>query len=186
MSDTSPDADASSPPRDAPLLDAWLQSRLDHCLTVVLLASHDDSDTGAEQRLAVALAPLQEARLRVERLARPNALSAAMPDEAALEHALLRIELLAPDVLLVEHHVTAGDNRWSVAVLRVADRLGLCDRALVALYGAGVTRVGARRLGFEDGYPLDMPAATLVATLAREAVARDELRRHGSSPPCYL
>lgn len=186
MSDTSPGSEASEPPRDVELLDDWLRSRLDHCLTAVLLMSPAASDTGAEQRLAAALAPLREARLRVQRVARPDALSAGTPDDATIERALLGIELLAPDAVLVEHDMATDGGRWPVAVLSVADRLGLSDRSFMALYGPGVTRERGRRLGFEDGYPLDMPDATLVAALAREAVARDELRRHGSSPPCYL
>ncbi len=47
-------------------------------------------------------------------------------------------------------------------------------------------RAQARALGFEDGFALDVPLATLLAALAREAVAHDELHQRGSSPPCYL
>jgi hypothetical protein len=47
-------------------------------------------------------------------------------------------------------------------------------------------RAQARALGLEDGFALDVPLATLLAALARETVAHDELRQRGSSPPCYL
>jgi hypothetical protein len=58
---------------------------------------------------------------------------------------------------------------------------------LVALLAPGEgMRAQARALGFEDGFALDVPLATLLAALACEAVAYDELRRRGSSPPCYL
>lgn len=181
-----PAFDSDNPPDMPAALDEWLRARLDHRLTVVLLApprtgADGGADGGvtaaAEAALAAAIAPLAEARLRVERCPDPA-------DLAIIERTLLHAEGLYPDVLLVEQ--AAADDAFPRAVLRVADRLGILDRAFVALIGAEVTRQSARGRGFEDGYPVDMPAGGLLATLAREAVARDELRRHGSSPPCYL
>ena len=72
------------------------------------------------------------------------------------------------------------------ALLERAEALGLRDRSLVALIGPQVTRDLAHRLLFEEGYPATMPTAQLLWSLAQEAIARDELRRRGSSPPCYL
>lgn len=187
----SPDAsDASTPPQDAAELDEWLRSHLDHRLTVVLLVPPASAAGPAESILTAAMASHAEMRLRVERIP-PSAPDSAPvpPDAAAIEHALLKIDALYPDVLLVERAAdpAAGvDDAWPRAVFRIADRLGLCDRAFMTLVGPGVTREYARRLGFEDGYPLETPAPELARKLAREAVARDELRRHGSSPPCYL
>lgn len=196
MADTPPLPDATDPPHDATQIDEWLRSRLDHRLTVVLLATSPHHAADAEDVLAAAIAPLSEARLRIERLTTAGAAPAgavesqpaapdAVPADAAIERALLKLDALYPDVLLVEQ-TGADDGVWPRAALRVADRLGLCERAFVALLGVHVTREQARRLGYEDGYPLDTPAAALMSMLAREAVARDELRRHGSSPPCYL
>lgn len=167
--------DSDNPPIAPAALDDWLRARLDHRLTVVLLAPQRDDAAADETSLAVAIAPLAEARLRIARCPDPA-------DTAAIERTLLAVERLYPDVLLVER--SGADNTFPRMVLRVADRLGLLDRAFVALIGADVTREGARRSGFEDGYTLDDP--DLPRTLAREAVARDQLRRHGSSPPCYL
>jgi hypothetical protein len=64
--------------------------------------------------------------------------------------------------------------------------MGLTDRSVVALIGPLVTRDLAHQLRFEEGYPAATPTAQLLWSLAREAIGRDELRRRGSSPPCYL
>jgi hypothetical protein len=72
------------------------------------------------------------------------------------------------------------------AWLESAGQLGLCDRGFVALIGPYITRKGARGLGYEDGIPSTTSCQQLATLVAREAVARDELGRRGSSPPCYL
>jgi hypothetical protein len=76
--------------------------------------------------------------------------------------------------------------RWPRELLKVADRMGLRDRAFFALVGDRMTRETAHRMGYEDGFSVYIPGYDLVAALAREAVAREQARRHGSSPPCYL
>lgn len=167
--------DSDSPPAAPTALDDWLRSRLDHPVTIVLLSASESGVSASERALASTVAGHVEIRLRVERCPAP-------PIETAIERALLAVERRYPDVLLVEQSGT--DVTFSRMVLRVADRLGLLDRAFVALIGPDVTRDGARRRGFEDGYTLDDP--DILRILSREAVARDELRRHGSSPPCYL
>ena len=167
--------DSGNPPATPAALDDWLRSRLDHPMTIVLLPTAKSGASASARVLASAVAGYAEMRLHVEPCPAP-------PIEAAIERALLAVERLYPDVLLVER--SDADGAFPRMVLRVADRLGLLDRAFVALIGADVTREGARRRGFEDGYMLDDP--DLPRILAREAVARDELRRHGSSPPCYL
>jgi hypothetical protein len=84
----------------------------------------------------------------------------------------------------------AADDEREVAaattLLERAEALGLRDRTFLALIGSHVTRDLAHRLLFEEGYPATTPTAQLLWSLAREAIARDELRRRGSSPPCYL
>ena len=177
MSDSPFSDDALDPPADPSQLDEWLRSRLDHRVTIVLLAPPQSDPTMAERALAAAVTSYTELRLRVEQCPAPE-------DALAVERMLLEVERLSPDVLVVEQG--GASETWPRVALRVADRLGLCDRAFVALIGSAVTRQDARRLGFEDGFSLDTPAAALVRALAREAVTRDELRRHGSSPPCYL
>ncbi|HET9981085.1 MAG TPA: hypothetical protein VFQ32_11605, partial [Ktedonobacterales bacterium] len=72
------------------------------------------------------------------------------------------------------------------ALLERAEAMNLADRCFIALIGPAVTRDLAHKLRFEEGYPADTPTAQLLWSLAREAIARDELRRRGSSPPCYL
>jgi hypothetical protein len=94
-----------------------------------------------------------------------------------------------PDTLLVCEDA-GGDaeaaQRWRAAVLDAAEGRNLFERMLIALYGAGVTRAIARKLGYEDGFAPDLPLADALAILAREAVTREAYRRYGSSPPCYL
>ncbi|HEU4781998.1 MAG TPA: hypothetical protein VFS83_01530, partial [Ktedonobacterales bacterium] len=74
----------------------------------------------------------------------------------------------------------------ATALIERAEALGLRDRSLLALIGSHVTRDQAHQLLFEEGYPASTLTAQLLWSLAREAIARDELRRRGSSPPCYL
>jgi len=80
----------------------------------------------------------------------------------------------------------ASEIAMARALLESVDTMGLRDRSFVALIGPAVTRDLAHQLRFEEGYPTTTPTAQLLWSLAREAIARDELRRRGSSPPCYL
>lgn len=206
MSDDSAKYGAESPPATPGALDEWLRSHLDHRMTIVLLRTATTSASAPEHYLAAAAQPHAEIRFHVVRCPAAADSGAAQPllepsgenpgvgarpaspalDDQAIERTLLAAERLYPDVLLVEQDEI--DETRTPSVLRVADRLGLLDRAFVALIGPLVTRSDARRRGYEDGYSLTDRDSTdrLLRTFASEAVARDQLRRHGSSPPCYL
>lgn len=75
---------------------------------------------------------------------------------------------------------------WPRLVLGAAEDVNLLDYCFTAPIGPGVTREAARRAGYEDGFAAETPISRLVRALAREAQAREQRRRHGSSPPCYL
>jgi hypothetical protein len=60
------------------------------------------------------------------------------------------------------------------------------DEAVVALVGPGASRTLARQLGCDEGFAAEEATGHIVGQLVREALAREELRRTGSSPPCYL
>jgi hypothetical protein len=75
---------------------------------------------------------------------------------------------------------------WPRQVLCAAEDVNLLDNCFTAPIGPGVTREAARHAGYEDGYPAEIRTSRLVRALGREAQARAEIRRRGSSPPCYL
>lgn len=175
--DTSPD---DMLPADPAALAELIRARLGRRLIVAVLAPPDD--TGEDPRaLADALAAFPGARVAYER----------PPDAPAdLETFLARLHTLGPDVVLIGATEARApepiERPWHLRVFAIAERIGLCDRGFVALVGSHVTRQSARRLGFEDGYPLDTPMDVLLPAFVRAALARDEFRRQGSSPPCYL
>jgi hypothetical protein len=81
---------------------------------------------------------------------------------------------------------TPGPDAALGALRDEADALGLRDRAVLALAGPRGSRALARRLGYDEGFDAAAAAHEIAAALAREAAAREALRRGGSSPPCYL
>ena len=173
-------------PADPAALADQVRSRLGRRMIVVLLAPPDKPIGPAEPLsvLADMLAAFPAARVAYEQ---------PPDDSAALETFLERLHSLGPDVVLVgaadETPKTspAPDERlWHLRVFAIADRIGLCDRSFVALAGSRVTRQSARHAGFEDGFSLPAPVDALLPALVRETLARDEFRRKGSSPPCYL
>lgn len=83
-------------------------------------------------------------------------------------------------------HACSPAERWTRLVVSVAERLLLFDRCFIALVGEGVSRAGARKLGYEDGFASEAPVIQLMRALVREALAREVFGRRGSSPPCYL
>jgi hypothetical protein len=170
--------DPYSPPAEPSALDGWLRERLQRRLTLVVVTPshpHAGADT-----LCTGMEAYAELRVAHHMVASPD--GSALADVARLD----------PDVLLLWTALTdagaqaGGGRRWALDALNVLEGLGLLDRAFVVLIGEGVTRPAARALGYEDGIPADTPLAEVARLVAREAVARDELRRRGSSPPCYL
>lgn len=170
---------ALSAPTNPALFSAWLADALGRPLTLVALRRAD----GPAEPLAVwreALAAYSGVRLLTETLS-------DTPDAAALS----RIAQFDPDALLICEgaHDTSGaptPNAWRAAILDAAEGLNLFERMLLAWCGAGVTRATARAAGFEEGFAPGDPLPATLATLAREALARESYRRKGSSPPCYL
>lgn len=171
--------DTSDTPTASPLtvsereaIDGLLRWQLGRRMTVCLLAL---TDTHADDIAAIAerLASIEEIRV--------------LPPAPSAEDGLRQAAQTDAEIALV--WLAADDERElaaATALLERAEALGLRDRGLVALIGLQVTRDLAHRLLFEEGYPASTPTAQLLWSLAREAIARDELRRRGSSPPCYL
>src|SRR5262249_15857011 len=151
-------------------LNTWLRTELGRRLTVVLLAPPGGADDTLAA-LSAALAAYPEVLVLVET---PNSSKA---EEA--ERVLLNAAREGPDAVLVA--LAAGSPatqltdsasipalRWPRDVLAAADRLGLRPRNFFALVGETMTREGARRLGYEDGFSPHIPARELVTLLARE------------------
>jgi hypothetical protein len=173
MSDTLDTSDTTvlaTNERDA--INGLLRWQLGRRMTVCLLAfaaTHAGEVAALEKRLA----SIEEI------LVMPPAPSAdAGLDEAARQDAEIVLVWLAAN--------EASEVAMARALLERVDTMGLRDRSFVALIGPAVTRELAHHLRFEEGYPTTTPTAQLLWSLAREAIARDELRRRGSSPPCYL
>lgn len=153
-------------------IDGLLRWQLGRRMAVCLLAL---ADTHADD-----IASLAERVASIEEVA--VAPPATSPGEGLTQAA-------QRDAEIVLVWLAADDEREVAAasvLLERVDALGLTDRSFVALIGPNVTRDLAHRLRFEEGYPTATPTAQLLWSLAREAIGRDELRRRGSSPPCYL
>ncbi len=170
----------SNPPEHPNELGAWIRGRLGRRLTVVVVTS--GTRAGAGMDLCSSLASQPEARV------------ARVAANDGAERTLAEVARVDPDVVLIwldEADADAEDRQetdrgWAAAALAACEQQGLLDRAVVVLTGPDVTRAGARALGFEDGIASGTASQEVMRQLAHEAVARDELRRHGSSPPCYL
>jgi hypothetical protein len=154
-------------------IDGLLRWQLGRRMTVCLLAlaeNYGDEIAALSQRLA-----------SIEEIA------VASP-AASAEEGLNQAARTDAEVVLVwlASADDAGEIAAASALLERAEAMNLADRCFIALIGPAVTRELAHKLRFEEGYPADTPTAQLLWSLAREAIARDELRRRGSSPPCYL
>ena len=178
MPDTQDTFDTSGAPTDATLsasergaIDGLLRWQLGRRMTVVLLALADgDGDEIAA--LAQRLASIEEITL--------------LSPAASAEEGLNQAARADAEVALVWLADGAREREAASALLERAEVMNLADRTFLALIGPAVTRELAHKLRFEEGYPAETPTAQLLWSLAREAIARDELRRRGSSPPCYL
>lgn len=153
-------------------IDGLLRWQLGRRMTVCLLTL---TDTHSDE-----IAALTERLTSIEEIH-------VLPPAQSTEEGLRQAAQTDAEIALV--WLAADDERElaaATALLERAEALGLRDHGLVALIGPDVTRDLAHRLLFEEGYPASTPTAQLLWSLAREAIARDELRRRGSSPPCYL
>jgi hypothetical protein len=175
----SPDTDTPNTSATTPLIasertaiDGLLRWQLGRRMTACLLAlaeTHPDEIAALAERLT----SIEEIRV--------------LPPATSAEEGLRQAAQSDAEVVLV--WLAANDERElaaASALLGRAEALGLRDRSFLALIGPHVTRDLAHRLLFEEGYPAATPTAQLLWSFAREAIARDELRRRGSSPPCYL
>lgn len=173
---------ATSPdPSLAPAaLDTWLREQLGRQMVVAVVAAGAQAES--------ALARIEQGTARYGEVRLLGRTATFDRDDARLAALIAELAPLDPDAVLVVSTAAADAARqWAVRALAACERAGLRDRAFVALLAPGEgVRAQARALGFEDGFALDLSLATLLAALAREAVALDELRRRGSSPPCYL
>lgn len=153
-------------------IDGLLRWQLGRRMTICLFAqmeTHPDEIAALAKRLM----GIEEVRV--------------LPPATLADEGLRQSAQADAEVVLV--WLAADDERElaaASALLERAEALGLRDRSFLALIGPHVTRDLAHRLLFEEGYPATTPTAQLLWSLAREAIARDELRRRGSSPPCYL
>ncbi|MDE3230231.1 MAG: hypothetical protein KGO05_10145 [Chloroflexota bacterium] len=170
---------ALSAPTNPTLFSAWLADALGRPLTLVALRRAD----GPAEPLAAwreGLAAYSGVRLLTETL-----------DDAPDAAALSRIAQRDPDALLICEDARDASGAptpgaWRAAIIDAAEGLNLFERMLLAWCGVGVTRTSARAAGYEEGFAPDDPLPATLATLAREALARESYRRKGSSPPCYL
>lgn len=166
-------------------LDGWLRETLGRRLVVVglALATADAGPdataatlAGPPQDLIAALQPYTEVWIRW--------LAAGMTVDAALAQAMVR----EADVLLVWVPAPADEQASAVLarLLKQADIMELRDPCVLLLVGPGASQPLARKLGYDDGFGPEAPVARIATTAAREALAREEFRQKGSSPPCYL
>ncbi|HEX8032921.1 MAG TPA: hypothetical protein VF510_03700 [Ktedonobacterales bacterium] len=170
-------------------INTQLRLELGRRMTIAVLDSPAGGGAALDELLA-GLAAYPEVRVLIVRPEHEQ-------DAHALEVTLAEVEREGADSLLVwtDGEATAADKgdhacspaeRWVRLVESVAERLLLFDRCFIALIGDGVSRAGARKLGYEDGFASEAPVTELVRTLVRETLAHEACGRRGSSPPCYL
>ncbi|HEU5439895.1 MAG TPA: hypothetical protein VFU88_11450 [Ktedonobacterales bacterium] len=168
-------------------VNAELRASLGRRLTVAVLEPPGGA-TGCDE-LRGGLAAFSEVRVLAET-------PAERPEYASLRALLGEVARADADALLVWTDAESlaasaggdGDTQrtWPRRVLGAAEDINLLDACFTAPVGPGVTRQAARKLGYEDGFAAETPPATLVLALLREALVRAQIRRSGSSPPCYL
>ncbi len=170
-------------------INVQLRVELGRRMTVALLDLPGGGGTAFDE-LQAALAMYPEVRVLVLRPEQEQ-------DASTLEGMLGEAQREGVDSLLVwtngeatetdkgDHACSAAES-WARLVVSVAERLQLFDRCFIALVGEGVSRVGARKLGYEDGFAIEAPVIQLMRTLVRETLAHEVFSRRGSSPPCYL
>ncbi len=174
---------------DALEISIQLRVELGRRMTIALLDLPGGGGTAFDE-LQAALERYPEVRVLVLRPQQEQ-------DASTLEVMLAEAQREGADSLLVwtngeatetdkgDHACSAAES-WARLVVSVAERLQLFDRCFIALVGEGVSRVGARKLGYEDGFAIEAPVVQLMRTLVRETLAHEVFNRRGSSPPCYL
>jgi beta-lysine 5,6-aminomutase beta subunit len=165
-------------------LDSWLRQHLGRSLVVIGMSLPVTvSRPGGAVVLGAPPVDYVRALEEYEELA-PRWLAAGTLVDQALTHAALH----EADVLLLWLADAPADARPAplVAFLDHAEAAGAREEAVIALVGPGASHELAHRLGFDDGFAPADPPGEVVSRLAHEVLALEELRRKGSSPPCYL
>lgn len=166
-----PDAAGRGSPLDAAHVDEWIRVHIGRQILV-------GYTTDLPQSLLELITRYQEIRL-----AQLPPVTAREPE---LESALASLLALDPHALLFWLDPAAGDRELASRLYRICERTGALDACFVALVGPAMSRAVARALAFEDGFPWPGDASALIESLLAQAEAREEARRRGSSPPCYL
>jgi hypothetical protein len=166
------------------MLDSWLRAHLGRRLVViglslpVALAQQADALTlGAPPREYLReLETYEEVWVRW--------LAPGSTVDQALTHAAMH----EGDVVVLWLADMPEDERPAplVAFLEHVEAAGAREEAVIALVGPGASRALARRLGFDEGFAPGEAPGHVLSRLAGEALAREELRRGGGSPPRYL
>lgn len=174
MSDSGqpPDTTGDAPAPDISRADEWIR---EHVGRQILIGCASD----LPDQVSALLTRYQEIRL-----APLPPTSARNPELETVLNALMPMD---PHALLFWLDSSSADITEAAARLyRACERSGALDACFVALVGPGLSRAVARSLTFEDGFAWPSDAGSLIETLLAQAEAREEARRRGSSPPCYL
>lgn len=165
---------ADGAPTDAARVDDWIRL---HIGRQVVIGCAEDAPGQLRDLLA---------RYREVRVASAPASTANAVDVTSGLAALLRLD---PHALLFRLDATFSSDALAAqagALYRMCEVTGALDLCFVALVGARMTRSLARSLAFEDGFALEGDEARLIHVICEQAALREEARRRGSSPPCYL
>ena len=170
-------------------LDAWLREQLGRRMVVVGVSFAPPATAGAPLRvteppaeLLAGLAAYTEVWLRWSDAG--TELGTVLREAAQYDADAVLAWLETPRG--TEPAPAQWPRRAVAALIGEADDLNLRDRCVFALAGPAASQTLARQMGCDLGFAPDVALARLVGALAREAAARDEFRRKGSSPPCYL
>ncbi|MFI5273442.1 MAG: hypothetical protein ACHQ4H_10470 [Ktedonobacterales bacterium] len=167
-------------------VNAELQASLNRQLTVAVLEPPGGDLACTEMRARLATYP--EVRVLAES-------PGERPDYHALKTLLAVVSQSDADALLVWTDAAALEapapgahegQSWPRQVLGAAEDINLLDNCFTVPIGPGVSRLAARKAGYEDGFAETTPISKLLRAITREALVREQYRRRGSSPPCYL
>lgn len=159
---------------DAANIDAWIRL---HIGRQVIVGCAVDAPAHIRDLLA---------RYREVRVEATPAAAAREADVTTGVAAVLRLD---PHALLFRLDASSDPGTLAAsarALYQACEVTGALDRCFVALLGVGMTRALARSLAFEDGFALEGDEPRLIRALSTQAAVREEARRRGSSPPCYL
>lgn len=111
---------------------------------------------------------------------------AATTSARELESALAALLSMDPHALLFWLDAGSDSRVLADRLYQICDRAGALDSCFVALVGPTMNRATARALTFEDGFAWPGAESRLMDSILAQAEAREDARRQGASPPCYL